>query len=247
TAVWWWAWSALFYSLRGKPEWNEVTKQQYGDNWGDFQTDRKQWNLLHQAAGIEDLPKYPPQYTDANDLAESKEEFDQINTDINNAVAAINSDQREFKTGDGRVVPIDLVPGGHRVELAGKSYVIRRKPYGGLRTWPWFEDRGPNQYLLITGQAGPQWESGRFWEWFLTKQFPVLIEPLVKFLKPMVFLLDPNAGFWNRIYFLIVILGTLATWAFFGGAITRMAAVQLTRNEKISLTDAVKFVCARYV
>src|SRR5262249_39790436 len=41
-------------------------------------------------------------------------------------------------------------------------------------------------------------------------------------------------------------LWTLAAWAFFGGAITRMAAVQLTRKEKISVAEAVKFTMSRF-
>jgi hypothetical protein len=41
-------------------------------------------------------------------------------------------------------------------------------------------------------------------------------------------------------------LWTVATWAFFGGAITRMAAVQLTRKEKIGMSEALRFAWARY-
>jgi hypothetical protein len=59
------------------------------------------------------------------------------------------------------------------------------------------------------------------------------------------YLLTPAAGFWNRIYFLLVTLWTVAVWAFFGGAITRMAVVQVARNEKIGLGEAFRFVWAR--
>ena len=35
------------------------------------------------------------------------------------------------------------------------------KPAGKLRTWPWFENRGSNPYLLVTGQAGRSAEDGK--------------------------------------------------------------------------------------
>ncbi len=129
-------------------------------------------------------------------------------------------------------------------------------PGGRFNTRPWVEPRGPNPYLLVTGQTGqptPEghlqfapWQHGHFWDWFRAAQLPVLLEPLVKFLRPVVYLLQPNAGFWNHVYFLLILLWTLATWALFGGAITRMAAVQLTRKEKISMSEAVKFALSRY-
>ena len=40
-------------------------------------------------------------------------------------------------------------------------------------------------------------------------------------------------------------LWTLATWAVFGGAITRIAAVQVTRGEKIGLREALRFTVKR--
>jgi hypothetical protein len=130
------------------------------------------------------------------------------------------------------------------------------KPYGRLRTWPWFEYRGPNPYLLVTGNvkvSGPEgtratpWRSGQFFDWLLTEQLPVLLEPLVKFLDPVKFLFDPAAGGWNRIYLFLVIVWTLLTWALFGGAITRMAAVQVARhNEKISMVEALRFARGRF-
>jgi hypothetical protein len=121
-----------------------------------------------------------------------------------------------------------------------------------LNTWPWFEERGANPYLLVTGGAGRDgraspWEEGRFWDWLIRDQIPVLIEPLVKFLSPIIYLLDQHAGFWNRIYFALVLIWSCATWALFGGAITRMAAVQLARKEKISLGEALRFTTARYL
>ena len=57
----------------------------------------------------------------------------------------------------------------------GRVYVAKlgkAKPYAALATWPWFEDRGPNPYMLVTGQAGIPWEAGHFWDWFLARSTP---------------------------------------------------------------------------
>lgn len=132
----------------------------------------------------------------------------------------------------------------------------RYKPSGRLRTWPWFEDRGPNPYLLVTGKVHSEgtdgsrnvpWERGQFAGWFMSDQLPVLLEPLLKFLSPILYLFHPASGGWNRIYLFFVILWTLLTWALFGGAITRMAAVQVARpTEKVGLTEAVRFAWSHY-
>lgn len=118
-----------------------------------------------------------------------------------------------------------------------------REPGGTLNTWPWQEDRGPNPYLLVTnalmGKTDQPLQPQR--------QLLVLVEPLRKFLLPVTYLLHPDAGFLNRLYFFLVLTWTLATWGLFGGAITRMAAVQLARKEKISIKEALHFAWTRYV
>jgi hypothetical protein len=110
---------------------------------------------------------------------------------------------------------------------------------------PWKEDRGPNPYLLVTGQAGIPWEAGRFWDWFVRDQLLVMIEPLVKFVQPIIYFFSPRSTGYTSFYFLCVMLWTLATWALFGGAITRIAAVQITRGEKIGLREALRFTAKR--
>lgn len=119
------------------------------------------------------------------------------------------------------------------------------KPAGLLRTWPWFEDRGPNPYLVATGMLTEErpLDTGRsaFVSWM-----GVLLEPLVKMLSPIAYFFHEGAGGWNRIYLILVILWTLATWGFFGGAITRMAAVQVARGEKVSLREALGFARERF-
>ncbi len=118
---------------------------------------------------------------------------------------------------------------------------------GRLRIMPWFEDRGPNPYLMVTGQVERPWESGKLTEWFISTEVPVLIEPLVKFLEPIIHLLNPKTGTLVRLYLVLILLWTLATWALFGGAITRMASVELTGKDSISMREALRFTLQRYV
>jgi len=118
---------------------------------------------------------------------------------------------------------------------------------GKLRIYPWHEDRGPNPYLLVTNQYDEQSREQLF-GWWAARGLPTLIEPLVKFLRPIVYLIRPEGGgFGNRVYLLLVTLWTLVTWGLFGGAITRLAAVQLAGKDRPSLVESLRFVMARYV
>jgi hypothetical protein len=124
-------------------------------------------------------------------------------------------------------------------DLAGK--------YGAFRIAPWHENRGPNPFQLATGRLGRPWTAGHSLDWLLTDQVPVLIEPLVKLLRPIVLLLSPKADGWNRIYLILITFWTLLVWGIFGGAITRLAAVQLAGKDRPGIFEAIRFVVARYI
>ncbi|MBY0522590.1 MAG: hypothetical protein K2R98_04305 [Gemmataceae bacterium] len=207
---------------RSVEELNTIARE---NAWKAFKDDRRKWDILNGAAGT------GPLFTDAGDLANSPDEYEAIKADVEKSVKEL------AERGEKKRI----------VNIGGKDYLIRVKPYGKLRTWPFFEDRGPNPYLMVTGQAGTPWEAGHFGQWLVTDESQVLIEPLVKFLYPVVYLIGPRTGGLNRLYFLLVTLWTLATWALFGGAITRMAAVQIARNDKIGMSEAIRFVTQRYV
>jgi hypothetical protein len=71
-------------------------------------------------------------------------------------------------------------------------------------------------------------------------------------LRPVHELVHPFAGVFLRKSGLVVVLFTLlcaiwaaVVWAFFGGAITRIAAVQFAREEKISLKESVRFASTK--
>src|SRR5262249_6838485 len=192
------------------------------DQWNDFKADWRKWSLLHEAAGDDERKLF------AADLADNPDEYELINKNIETFRKEYKEGKRKFQIGD-------------------KMKAVSLKPGGQMRTWHWSENRGRIAFLIVTGRVGSvdaegkiryvPWEPHHFWEWFSTEQVPVLLEPLVKLLRPVVYLLQSGAGFWNRIYFTLVLIWTLATWALFGGAITRLAAVEVARREKIGWSE----------
>jgi hypothetical protein len=200
--------------------------------WKDFKEHRNSWNLLYEASFAgPDPSRGEDGFLDEFDLADSLDDVPRI--------------KEVSRSSQGRVF-----------EKNGEPITTFPKPHGRLRTWPWFEDRGPNPALLLTGRAGTldaegvahrvPWQQGRFFDWLFRDQIPVLIEPLVKFFRPVGYLLSPHGTFLVRLYFLLVIVWTLATWAVFGGAITRIAAIQIARNDRIGLAEALRFTLARW-
>jgi hypothetical protein len=119
---------------------------------------------------------------------------------------------------------------------------------GKLRTLPWYEYRGPNPYLLVTdvisGTAHDRQEAVNA---FLIGTVPVLVEPLNKLLVPVAKLISPGTSPWTRLYLILILFCFIAVWAFCGGVITRLAAVQLANKGPMSLKQAIKFVCNRYL
>jgi hypothetical protein len=157
-----------------------------------------------------------------------------------------NKRNREHDADVNNWMQMHILAGSGFAELE-YSNGQKTKAWGGrLRTLPWYEDRGPNPYLLVTGQVDRPWERGRFPDWFTSTEVPVLIEPLVKFLEPIVHLLNPSTSIWTRIYLLVIMFWTLAIWALFGGIITRMAAVELAGKDPVGIGEACRFVTARY-
>src|SRR5262249_8713024 len=154
---------------------------------------------------------------------------------------------REYNEDLDRWLQLHKLAGHGQVTVHYQPDSRPRTEWGGrFRTMPWFEDRGPNPYLLVTGQSTQRWERGHFWDWAINTEVPVVLEPLVKFLEPIVYMLSPDSSTYTRIYLLFIVIWTLATWALFGGAITRMATVELAGKDPISIMEALQFVYRRY-
>jgi hypothetical protein len=92
-------------------------------------------------------------------------------------------------------------------------------PGGRLRTLPWYEARGKNPFLFVTELVG----------------------------SPAVTIVSPGVSPQTRFYLLLILLSNVAIWAFCAGIITRIAAVQLANKGPISIRQAVRFVCNRYL
>lgn len=63
---------------------------------------------------------------------------------------------------------------------------------------------------------------------------------------PFVELMNFKATFTQFAYLLACALWSLAVWAFFGGAITRITAVSLAREEQVSIGQAASFACSKW-
>ncbi len=121
-------------------------------------------------------------------------------------------------------------------------------PGGRLRTMPWYEYRGPNPFLFATDViSGSAADRSAAVSGFLSGSVPVLIEPLVKLLIPVAKLISPGVSPLTRFYLFLILLCNIAVWAFCGGIITRIAAVQLANKGPVSLGQAYRFVRHRYL
>ncbi len=202
--------------------------------WAEYRKDYEQWALLYRAAGD---PDEKLRFT-AADFARDRDEYDALKRLEKGAPPA-----EELAKPDNKAL-LDRLNDPEFVRKLARMKLLR--PAGNMRIWPTSEDRGTNPYLLATGQSGG-WEKGGFFDWLLHDQVNVLLEPLVKMIRPIVYFFHPNAGAYNCFYFLLVLFWTVVTWAIFGGAITRIAAVQIARREKITLGEAVRFTVRRWV
>jgi hypothetical protein len=209
--------------------------------WGHFKSDRDHWNLLYETANVR--TDHNHRY-EVEDLASTLAEYSLVKKALTDEETGVAAPPREVPDRIDHLVRENKLS-----EEKGRLYTSRLgklKPAARLATSPWQENRGPNPYLLITGQAGVPWESGHFWDWLLRDQLLVMIEPLVKLVLPVIYFFNARSDFVSSLYFLLVLLWALATWAVFGGAITRIAAVQVARSgEKLGLGEALRFTVKR--
>jgi hypothetical protein len=240
--VGWWLLSWGFYSARAMPQWKdyETINETKKESWTYFKAKRNSWNLLHELAGS------PTDHTriDAADIANSHEEYEILHGW--EELRAKNSPLAQIQATDDATKheKLFLV---FRTEL----FQPRFKPSGRLCTPPFSEDRGDNPYLIIAraikSAGDSSGSSTHFLKWLIHEEAPVVLEPLCKLLLPLVYMFDARAGGWDRLYLCLVMLWTLAVWGFFGGAICRIAAVQIARNERITLSEAIAFARERFV
>lgn len=112
--------------------------------------------------------------------------------------------------------------------------------------WPGHVERGPNPVFALRESSPAEFFRANFWGGD-GKAVPVQFEPFQKFVGPVLGLIKstPREGVWY--YYLFGLLYTAAVWAVFGGAISRMVAVQFARRERIGLVEAVRYAVNRFV
>jgi hypothetical protein len=183
---------------------------------------------------------------------------------IDGVMAAVEEgkfeDLKKYREGALNPLQIDQKARGEKDQKVAQQALLifntqlvkpKIKPAGRLRISPWSEERGANQYLIVADTLKSPGDavgaSGNVLNWLFSDKCLVLLEPLVKFLSPFVYLFDARAGAWDRLYLIFIILWTLAIWGFFGGAISRMAAVQVARNERLGMRETLGFTRERFV
>jgi hypothetical protein len=218
--------------------------------WEERKRAAGSWNLMHEMSGLGSAESY----FDLVDVADSYEEYQILiaaglgatsDPKAKDSTQGLGEQGRELASKfekaarDSKLAPL----GEARVaQIAGR--IGQPKPSAAINTWPWFENRGPNSLLILMGREKIG-AKGSIIDWLLKEQAPVLVEPLVKFLKPVTYLFHPDARFAHRAYLLAVIISTILIWSFFGGAITRMAAMELARHESVQVGEALKFSKSR--
>lgn len=218
--------------------------------WEERKRSTGSWNLMHEMAGLGSAESF----FDLVDVADSYEEYQILVAAGLGAVADPKAKDSSQGLGDqGRELAAKfekalrdskLAPLGEARVAQIASRIGQPKPSAVINTWPWFENRGSNSLLVLMGREKIG-AKGSIIDWLLTEQAPVLVEPLIKLLKPVTYLFHPEARFAHRVYLLAVIISTILIWSFFGGAITRMAAMELARHESVQVTEAVKFSRSR--
>ena len=128
-------------------------------------------------------------------------------------------------------------------------------PFG---VWPPNAQRGGNPIVTmentvkgaVRDQSAKPGEGGvlsrEFWLGNDSAQGPVQLEPFHKLLGPVLVFLrsNPMKGEWWFAF--LGIFYSLAVWGLFAGAITRIAAVQYARKEKLGIGEALRFARSKY-
>src|SRR4029078_3424788 len=105
-------------------------------------------------------------------------------------------------------------------------------PVTAFGTWPANVDRGPNPFIVTISEGQrDQLFTRSFWLGTRNEGPPLPVEPFRQFYQPVLNLFRRSD--WSVwFYSFFGILWTLAVWALAAGAITRIAAVRIARNEQ---------------
>jgi len=136
-----------------------------------------------------------------------------------------------------------MLAGAALVVLAMGNWAFTELPFApspddsGKVFWPWQESL-PSRYG--TALEDPQMRRG------LTN-WRVLVKPLESVVEPAGILLQTGNTWSEAAYAWTQLLWAFMVWSLFGGAITRMAAVQFARDEQIGMRSALAFSGGRFL
>jgi hypothetical protein len=83
--------------------------------------------------------------------------------------------------------------------------------------------------------------------WQLGTNWRFVLKPVQDLVRPFRGVFSRENGFVSTVFTLVCGLWGALVWAFFGGAITRIAAVQFARDEKIGLKESVQFAASKFL
>ncbi|MCS7014854.1 MAG: hypothetical protein NZM42_01890, partial [Gemmatales bacterium] len=111
--------------------------------------------------------------------------------------------------------------------------------------WPAHVPRGDPSLPphRAVAELSPRLAEPNYW----LSQVPAVLEPLARLIRPLTYFLHPWASWKSHLFAGLGVLWTLAVWGFVGGAITRIAAVEFARNDRISLSEAARFTLTHWV
>ena len=122
-----------------------------------------------------------------------------------------------------------------------------------FQEWPWEQGTG---YKTLSAKAD---EGGLFgmahriisephklFEEVATN-WPVVLRPAQTLTRPFAWMFDIEAEWSKLLMVVLCALWAAAVWGFFGGAITRIAAVQVARDERVGLMAACKFAVSKFL
>ncbi len=218
----------------------EFSSESPPDSWPAHKLAWDRWNLWHEVAGVGE--NGPGSVLGLDDLCESFAEY--------NALSKAIADGKAFDAGVASQLaaaraklesPINGVS-QERAKAIG-ARLGTPKPSNRLATWVWFEDRGPNPVLAF---GSP--EQGGLFERFYTlvkSEITFALEPVSKVLLPFYYLVHPSASIGQRLFFLLVLGAIVSVWTLVGGMISRIAALEYTRKQTISLSKAFAYIKVR--
>lgn len=210
------------------------------ESWESHKIAWSRWNLWHEVAGVGG--NGAGSVLGLSDLAQSAVEY--------NALAKALGDEKSFDPSSSTQLenakavlasPVEGISPERAKEIAAKLGIA--KPSNRLASWVWFEDRGPNPVLAF-GSPGKEGLFERFYN-LVKSEISFALEPISKVLLPFYYLIHPNASVGQRFFFLLLLFAVVSVWTLIGGMISRIAAMEYTRKQTISIPKAFEYIKAR--